>query len=260
MFAEYLKRGLVRGYGTYQIKDQAILESAVQSGYNFFDTAQLYKNERIVADVIRSHPDKQLFVSTKISYIDIENGEIEKSFYERLKIFEGIKINLLLLHKPSSDCRKDWTILCELYSRFKDRIDYIGVSNYDLKHLKQIDGMPRPFVNQFELNPFNVRMDLVEYCKINGIVIVSHTTLTRTVKFDSVVLVTLASKYQTNVAKLLLRWAIQNGYVTIPRSSKLDHLVENLSAMSDSLYISVEDMKTLNSDLNEGFFLTKVMY
>ena len=258
MFAECLKRGLIKGYGTYQIKDRSILESAVQNGYNFFDTAELYKNERLVADVIRSHPDKQIFVSTKISYIAIEKGEIEKSFHERLEIFKGIKIDLLLLHKPSSDCKKDWAILCELYSKYRDRIDYIGVSNYDLKHLQQIDGMPRPFVNQFELNPFNIRIDLVDYCRTNGIVIVSHTTLTRTVKFDCVVLVRLADKYQTNVAKLLLKWAIQNGYVTIPRSSKMDHLIENIQ--ESAFDISSEDMKVLNYDLNEGFFLTKVMY
>jgi diketogulonate reductase-like aldo/keto reductase len=121
--------------------------------------------------------------------------------------------------------------------------------------------MPVPFVNQFELSPFNVRSELVEYCRIKGIVIVSHTTLTRTVKFDSVILINLASKYQASIANLLLRWAIQNGYVTIPRSSKLDHLMENISVIKESHFdISSEDMKVLNGDLNEGFFLTKVMF
>jgi diketogulonate reductase-like aldo/keto reductase len=258
MFAEYLRHGLVKGYGTYQIKEKDILDSAVKNGYNFFDTAQLYKNEKLVVDVIRSHPDKQIFVSTKISYIDIEKGKIEKSFYERLQIFDGIKINLLLLHKPSDNCKRDWSILCELYSKHRDKIDYIGVSNYDLKHLNQLSGMLRPFVNQFELNPFNIRLDLVNYCRSNEIVIVSHTTLTRKCKFDSIVLVSLATKYQSSVAKLLLKWAIQNGYITIPRSSRLDHLIENIQ--ESHFDISSEDMEVLNGDLNEGFFLTKIYF
>jgi len=263
MFAEYLKRDLIKGFGTYQIKDRSIIDSAVRNGYNLLDCAELYKNEDMVIDVIRSYPDKQIFVSTKISYISIEKREIEKSFNERLEKFKGIRINLLLLHKPSDDCRRDWSVLCELYSRHRDKIDYIGVSNYDLKHLEQIKGLPIPFVNQFELNPFNVRMELVDFCRNSGIIIVSHTTLTRTVKFDNPVLISIAGKYRASVAKLLLRWAIQNGYVTIPRSSRLDHLLENISAMSNNFQafdISTEDMKVLNGDLNEGFFLTKVMF
>jgi methylglyoxal/glyoxal reductase len=263
MFAEYLHRGLVRGYGTYQIKDRQILDSAVRNGYNFLDTAELYRNEDLVIDVIKSHPDKKIFVSTKISYISIEKGQIEKSFNERLEKFKGIKINLLLLHKPSNDCKRDWQTLCELYAKHRDKIDYIGVSNYDLKHFEQIKGLSTPFCNQFELNPFNIRTDLVNFCRVNDIIIISHTTLTRTVKFDSVILISLASKYSASVAKLLLKWAIQNGYVTIPRSSKLDHLLENISIMNiqeSSFDISTEDMKVLNGDLDEGFFLTKVMF
>src|SRR4051812_48521541 len=142
MFLEYLKKGFIKGFGTYQIKDKSIINAAVENGYNFLDSAELYKNEDIVASVIRDHPDKQIFVSTKISYIAIEKGHIEKSFYERLEKFKGIKINLILLHKPSNDCRKDWQILCDLYAKHRDKIDYIGVSNYDLSHLEQLKDMP----------------------------------------------------------------------------------------------------------------------
>jgi diketogulonate reductase-like aldo/keto reductase len=258
MFADHLRRGLVKGYGTYQIKDHCVLDLAVQNGYNFFDSAELYKNEDLVIDVIKSYPDKQLFVSTKISYIAIEKNQIEKSFNERLKKFEGIKINLLLLHKPSDNCRRDWSILCDLYSKNRDRIDYIGVSNYDIKHLDQLINMPIPFVNQFELNPFNVRSELVDYCRLKGIIIVSHTTLTRKCLFEAPDLLLFVKKYQTTSAKLLLTWAIQNNYVTIPRSSRLDHMMENIE--EKKYKISNEDMTILNNDLNIGFFLTKVMF
>lgn len=258
MFSYYLKRELIKGFGTYQVKDRNIIEAAIKNGYNFFDCAELYRNEDMVIDVIKSYPDKQIFVSTKLSYISIEKGQIEQSFNERLEKFKGLKINLLLLHKPSNDCRRDWLVLCDLYSKHRDKIDYIGVSNYDLQHLDQIKGLKLPFCNQFELNPFNVRMDLVNFCKTNGIIIISHTTLTRTIKFDSPLLTIFTNKYQTNAAKLLLRWAIQNGYITIPRTSCLDHLLENIE--ETTFNISSDDMNILNKDLNIGFFLTKVMF
>lgn len=257
MFADYLKRGLIKGYGTYQIKDTNILEEAVKNGYNFFDSAELYRNEKLVINTIKNNPDKQLFVSTKISYIAIEKGQIEKSFNERLKMFEGIKINLLLLHKPSDDCKRDWTILCELYEKHRDHIDHIGVSNYDIKHLEQIKDMPVPFVNQFELSPFNTKTELVDYCRSKGINIVSHTTLTRCMKIDNPILNMLANKYQTSVIKVLLMWGIQNRYIVIPRTSKLDHLLENIK---DSPFnFSEEDMVTLNK-LDEGFCITKILF
>ncbi len=258
MFANYLKNDLIRGYGTYQIKDRNILDLAVQNGYNFFDCAELYHNEDLVIDVIKSHPDKQLFVSTKISYIAIEKGQIEESFNKRLKKFEGVKINLLLLHKPSDDCKRDWKILCDLYSKHRDKIDYIGVSNYDLSHLEQIKGLSVPFCNQIENNPFNVRMNLINYCKSNYIFVISHTTLTRGYKLDNIRLLNMANKYNTKVVKILLKWSIQNGCIVIPRTSRLDHLIENIQNIDFT--ISIEDMELLNYDFNENFFLTKILF
>jgi diketogulonate reductase-like aldo/keto reductase len=257
MFSEYLKQDRIKGFGTYMIKDRYILDEAVENGHNFFDCGELYKNEQLVVDVIKNNPDKQLFVSTKISYIAIEKGQIEKSFYERLKIFDGIKINILLLHKPSSDCRRDWELLSKLYSNHRDKIDYIGVSNYDLKHLDQIKGLPLPFFNQIELTPFYNRIELVHFCRKNNIIIVSHTSLVRCIKNDNQILVELANKYQTKVVAILLKWARQNGYLTIPRTNQKSHLLENIQ--ENSFVITKEDMAILN-DLNEEFFLTKVMF
>jgi diketogulonate reductase-like aldo/keto reductase len=259
MLLDYINNGLIKGFGTYEIKDPVIIDNAIKNGYNFFDCAELYRNEKIIVDAVKNNPDKQLFISTKISYIAIEKQKIEQSFYKRLEMFNGLKINLLLLHKPSDNCKRDWDLLCELWSKHRDRIDYIGVSNYDLKHLEQIKDCPiQPFCNQVELSPFFHRTQLVEYCKNNNIIVIGHTTLTRCLKFDNPTLVYMANKYNTKVPKILLKWAKQNGYITIPRTSRLDHLLENLNDLN--IHISQEDMNILNHDLNENYFLTKVLF
>lgn len=257
MFANYLQSGLIRGFGTYEIKDPDILDKAVNNGYNFFDTACLYRNEKIVVDTIKKHSNKLLFVSTKISYIAIEKGQIEKNFYERLKLFDGVKIHCLLLHKPSDNCRRDWEILCALYEKHRDKIDHIGVSNYDIKHLEQLNDFPKPFCNQVELSPFYSRKELIDYCRKEGIVIIAHTSLTRCIKFDNPVIMELSSRYKITAVQLLLKWAKQNEYLTIPRTSRVEHLLENIKEMEYS--ISEEDMTLLNN-LNENFALTKVFY
>jgi len=258
MLLQQLRNGTIRGFGTYKIKDEYIINEAIKNGYNLIDTAELYGNEEIVVKVIKKNVDREIYVSTKISYISIENQKIEESFRKRLQIFEGIKINLLLLHKPSDDCRRDWETLLKLYMENRDKVDYIGVSNYDVKHLEQLEDLEMPVVNQFELNPYNVRTKLIEYCRFRNIIIISHTTLTRQLKFDCPILVGFARKYGTNVAKILLKWAVQNGYVTIPRTSRIDHLKENIQ--EEGFEISNEDMRILNNDLNQGLFLTKVMW
>lgn len=257
MFLSYLNNGFIKGMGTYEIKNYDILSNAVKNGYNFFDTAELYKNENIIIQLIKNNPSKQIFVSTKISYIAIEKQKIEESFYKRLELFGDIKINILLLHKPSDDCKRDWEQLCRLWTKHKNKIEFIGVSNYDIKHLEQIkDCAIKPFCNQVEISPFFHRTHLIDYCKNNNIIVIGHTTLTRGIKFNHPILVELAHKYNTNVAKILLSWANQHGYITIPRTSKLDHLIENKS----HVYISIDDMKILDNDLNEGYFLTKVLF
>jgi diketogulonate reductase-like aldo/keto reductase len=261
-FAKCIDDNSLRGFGTYQIKDPIIIKEAIKNGYNFFDTAELYRNEKIIADILKNtKTEKDLFVSTKLSYIAIEKNEIEKSFYGRLEMFQGLKINLLLLHKPSDDCKRDWTILNNLYQMHRDRIDHIGVSNYEIRHLEQIKdtGFPMPFVNQIELSPFHTRTELVDYCRSIGTIIVSHTTLTRNVKTDNPILASLANKYNTNNVTVLLKWAIQNGYITIPRTSIIEHLVENYNANKVCFDFSDSEMILLNN-LNEEFSLTKIRF
>ncbi len=163
----------------------------------------------------------------------------------------------MLLHKPSNDCKRDWSILCDLYEKNRDKIDHIGVSNYDINHLEQLEGMPQPFVNQVELSIFFQRTKLVNYCRDKNILIISHTTLTRGLKFDNPVIVDLIDKYKTTAAKLLLKWATQNGFIVIPRTCNFEHLLENIE--ETTFEYSKEDMTMLN-ELDENFALTKVMY
>lgn len=253
----YLNGKRMIGFGTYQVKDPVILDAAVNSGYNFFDTAQLYKNEHLVIDLIKRHPDKELYVSTKLSYIMLEKGKLEEAFMTTIEKFGQIKINLLLLHKPTNNCRRDWEQLCELYLKFRDRIDHIGVSNYDIIHLEQIADLPiQPFCNQIELTPFYTRKDLTDHCKSKNIIVTSHTSLTRGNRFNCDVLNDLAAKYEATNANILLTWCRQNGYFVIPRSENIEHMTDNLKT---EYVLGNEDMNKLNS-LNDNYAITKVMF
>ena len=270
-FANECENLTLKGFGTYKIKEIDAIDSALKNGYNFLDTAELYKNELLVAEAIRNNsatnPEKgherflpdgtPLYVSTKISFNAIKKQKIEKSFYKRLAIFEGIKLNIILLHQPSDDCKRDWDILCELYSQNRDKVEYIGVSNYKLEHLMELKDCPiQPFCNQFELNPFYLQKDVVDYCRDSNVKIISHTTLTQGLRLDEPKLVEISRKYQVSVARLLLRWAHQHNYITIPKTCILEELLDNLEL---GFEIRHEDIKILN-DMNEDYCLIKLPY
>jgi len=243
------------GFGTYRINDQSVIENAIKCGYNHFDTAELYKNEYIVKQAIDKYPDIKIYVTTKISRKSIEMGSegILKSFNERLSIFPYIDI--LLLHVPSKNCRKDWDQLTELYLQNKHRIGHIGVSNYSIEHLKQLEGsVVKPYCNQIELSPFYTRVDLVNYLRTNNIIVVSHTTLTRTEKFGNQYLICISKKYGVSVASILLQWALQNNYIIIPKANSKEHQIENRHL---DFEIEENDLVLLNN-LNENFYITKV--
>lgn len=251
------------GFGTYRVKDPNIIHEAVKCGYNHFDTAELYKNEHIIKSVLDQYPERKFYIVTKISKTSLlEPGGITKSFYKRLEIWGHI--NVLLLHVPTEHCLEDWNELVSLYEQNRDKVDYIGVSNYDIKHLEPILNKTSqsttttttiPYCNQIELSPFYTRNELVEYLTLHKIKIVSHTTLTRTERFNEPLLKVMSERYKISIAKVLLQWAYQNGYVIIPKADLVEHMIENKNLVNN--LISTDDLCVL-SNLDEKFHLTKI--
>jgi len=243
------------GFGTYRILNQEIFEIAIKCGYNAFDTAELYKNEQLVKNAIDKCSDgKKIHITTKISKKSIESENITESFYERLSIFGYIDI--ILLHHPTNNCKRDWDTLCSLYSKNRDKVGYIGVSNYDINHIEQIkDSLFKPYCDQIELSPFYTRKELVEYLNNHKIRIVSHTTLTRTEKFGSTILIEMSDIYKCSVANILLSWANIKNYTVVPKSIDINHITENISHRT---ILDKKDIDILDS-LNENFFITKVI-
>jgi len=240
------------GFGTYRIKTIEPILNAIKIGYRHFDTAELYHNEHLVKQVINKYYDK-IYVTTKISKKSIFNNHIEKSFYERINIFGYIDV--LLLHVPSKDCKKDWQTLVELYKKNKNRIGHIGVSNYDIQDLDQIkDSEIKPEYNQIELSPFFVRQDLVHYCQTNNIKIIAHTSLTNATKLNDYNLQIMANKYTISSAELLLSWAIKKGFHIIPKSENIIHMKQNLNIKNN---ISDDDVNELDT-YDEKYHLIKI--
>ncbi|NES04247.1 MAG: aldo/keto reductase [Okeania sp. SIO2F4] len=156
-------------------------------------------------------------------------------------------IDLLLLHAPGTEPLSAWEVMLEI--REWEEIGDVGVSNFNIQHLQLLKNSP-PKWNQIQISPFVQRRELVNYCQRQGIKIVAHSPLVKGQKLDTPRLITMANKCECTPAQLLLAWSVNKGFVTIPRSSKREHLQANLEAKE--IILPTEIIQQLNS-FEEGY-------
>ena len=172
-------------------------------------------------------------------------------------------IDLYLIHWPGTakidpsdrrnieNRRESWKALEECVQA--DKLKSIGVSNFTLKHLKEMEEYARirPAVNQFEVHPAHLQKDVIDYCERNEIFVQAYASLAEGALLQQNFLdsnpefLKLAQKYQCTVAQLLLKWPLQRGWGIIPKSINPSRIKENISL--DHFQISSDDMKILDN-------------
>ncbi|KAK7945669.1 hypothetical protein WMY93_001397 [Mugilogobius chulae] len=146
------------------------------------------------------------------------------------------KFRSYLMHWPGSfesnvsnrEIRAEtWRALEELY---KEGIcKAIGVSNFLVHHLEQLkeDSGMVPHVNQVEYHPYQQPNTLIEYCHQEGIVFEGYCPLAKGQLLTDPTVRHIAEKNKRTAAQICIRWSIQNGVVTIPKSTKTERIREN---------------------------------
>ena len=237
------------GFGTWELRGEIAINSticALKSGYNHIDTASLYGNEIEIGKAIKECDISRdtIWITTKVSMRDIKKGKktIYNSILNSLKYLDTDYLDLVLLHGPVDEkLIESWIALEEIMfgnvDNLKDKVRYIGVSNYDINHLNVILPICRikPYVNQFEISPYLNRDKLVKYCKENQIIIVAHTSLIKGERINDLKLENISNKINIGKPVILLAWALNHDMVILPRSSNLDHIKENITSINIKL-------------------------
>ena len=129
----------------------------------------------------------------------------------------------------------------------EERVRAIGVSNFLQNHLEDL--LPSveivPMVNQMEFHPYLVQQDLIDFCVSKNIQYEAWSPLMQGQIFDLDVMKDLASKYNKTIAQVVLRWDLQKGVITIPKSSKPERIKANANLFDFEL--SDEDVQLLDS-------------
>lgn len=240
------------GLGTWDARGreagQAVLW-ALEAGYRLIDTAKSYDNEQVVGEAIRASgvPREEIFVTTKLWPDELGYDSALLAFEESRRRLGLERIDLYLIHWPGDDARlreETWRALETLLADGKCRS--IGVSNYEVEHLREIvdSGRTIPAVNQMKFSPFLQQRAVHEFGRARGIRLEAYSPLTRGRRLGDPGLRKLAEAYGRTVAQILLRWTIQKDVIVIPKSGHRERILENAAIFDFSL--SSKDMKTLD--------------
>jgi len=239
------------GFGVFQINDGQEVEQAVKQaleiGYRSIDTATIYGNELGVGKAIRESgvPREDIFLTTKVWNDDQRAKRTLAAFNESLDRLETEYVDLYLVHWPVKGFyHETWQIMERIYQ--SGRAKSIGVSNFQIHHLEDIlhGGQIVPSVNQVEFHPFLVQPELIRFCQNHQIQVEAWSPLMQGQIFSNKVVLKLAEKYQKTTAQIVLRWDLQHGVVTIPKSTHPNRILENSQIFNFDL--SQADMDVLD--------------
>jgi hypothetical protein len=245
------------GFGVYQVSDEdtekAVL-AALKAGYRLLDTAAVYGNEAGVGRAIKASgiPREEIFVTTKL-WIQRENGyeNTKKALEDSLTRLGLDYVDLYLMHQPFGDVHEQWRAMEDLYKAGKARA--IGVSNFHMDRLMDLITCHEivPAVNQIETHPFYQRDAEIAFHKELGILQQAWAPLAegKFEIFSNPILTQIAQKHGKSVAQVVLRWLNQRGVAIIPKSVKVERMLENREIFDFTLdEQDLAQIATLNRD------------
>lgn len=247
------------GFGVFQIKPDetaAAVKTALEIGYRHIDTAEMYGNEKEVAQGIRDAGlDRgDVFVTSKLNNGFHQPDDARRAFDETLKKLDSDYVDLFLIHWPlptlyDGDFVSTWRVF-EEFAR-DGRARSIGVSNFQVAHLDRLANETDtvPSVNQIEVHPYFGNDEVRAYGREHGIATEAWAPIAQGKVLDDPVIKRVAEGRGKTAAQAVLRWHIQRGDIVFPKSVTPERVKENFELFDFELDDS--DMDAISA-LNKG--------
>jgi 2,5-diketo-D-gluconate reductase A len=241
------------GFGVFQIppeETRAATLEALKVGYRHIDTAEMYGNEREVAEGIReSGIDRsEIFVTSKLNNGFHARDLALDAFDRSLEVMKFDYLDLFLIHWPLpavGNFVETWNVLEEVYR--SGRVRAIGVSNFKPHHLERLAAGSTvvPAVNQIEIHPYFVQDDVRAFDSAHGIATEAWSPIAQGAVLDDPTVVRIAGRLARTPAQVTLRWHIQRGDIVFPKSVTPERIAENFALFDFEL--SAEDMAAVTA-------------
>jgi 2,5-diketo-D-gluconate reductase A len=247
------------GFGVFQIdpgETAEAVKTALEIGYRHIDTAEMYENERGVADGIAAAGIDRgdVFITSKLNNGAHEPDDARRAFDQTLEELRSDYVDLFLIHWPlptlyDGDFVSTWKVLEEFKAAGRARS--IGVSNFMVDHLQRVIDTCEvvPAVNQIELHPYFQQREVTEFGAQEGIATEAYSPIAQGAVLDDDAITSIADELGRSPAQVVLRWHVQHGFVVFPKSNTRERIRENFELFDFEL--SDEQMRRID-DLERG--------
>jgi 2,5-diketo-D-gluconate reductase A len=231
------------GFGLWQVPNegaQAAVAEAFRVGYRSIDSAKIYENEKGLGNAIAASnlSREEMFITTKLWNDDQGFDNTLRAFDTSLSLLGLEAVDLYLIHWPSPHrglYAESWKALVRL--KQEGRAGSIGVSNFTVEHLQKImdETGEVPVLNQIELHTRFQQKELRAFHAQHNIATESWSPLGQGKLLDDPTITGIAQKYGKTPAQVVLRWHLDNGLITIPKSVTPARIAENFQVFDFTL-------------------------
>jgi diketogulonate reductase-like aldo/keto reductase len=241
------------GFGTFRMPDEdvhRILPQALKLGFRHVDTAQIYKNEQAVGDVLAESgiPRQDIFLTTKVWIDRVGHDAFITSVDESLKKLKTDYVDLLLLHWPQSEMPLADRIGALNELRRAGKVKNIGVSNFSTALMAEaVKLSDAPIVNnQVEYHPYLDQSKVLGEAAKTGMSVTAYYLMADGVVPKDEVLKDIGAKHGKSAAQVVLRWAVQQkDVIALSKTATESRLPENFEIFDFAL--SQEEMAAVHA-------------
>lgn len=242
------------GFGVWTLAENTTpsVAAAIESGYRLVDTAQAYNNEKETYEGIKQTgiARKDVFITSKISPQNMRTPPQKDSIDKSIEALGGEYIDLFLLHWPVRDFMQEtWGVLEEYVAN--GTIKSLGLSNFNPHHIEDLlkFATVKPVINQIEIHPYHTQVVNVDATRSYDLAAQCWSPLAQGRVAEDETIIAIGKKYNKSAAQVTLRWEIQRGLITIPRSKNPSHIAENVEIFD--FVLSHDDMMAIHG-LNQN--------
>jgi len=247
------------GFGTWDLDDadvHDVLPTALDAGYTHVDTAEGYRNEAAIGDVIAEYDRDDLFLTSKVLPSNLHYESLLEALERSLDRLGVDALDLYLIHWPNPAISLRETLRALERAHEEGLVRNVGVSNfsvYQLHFARRIAEVPIA-ANQIEFHPRYIRAELVDYCQKHDVVVQAAAPLARGAILDDPVVVDIAETHDVMPAQVVLRWAVDKDVVVLPKSTTPAHIRANLELFD--VQLDAEDTGRLDGlDRGENVYM-----